>query len=330
VRALRNDASTIIGMQSKGAYAVAALFLVAAAVGVFGSSGVSTDVDWIVVALFALGAILVVAVPGDPLSVWATAAIAAIPPIQFAALTAVVDETVTQTQAVTTAVGGGAALCAFVCVRGRILWGWGGEIAAFVVYWIAAPDFGSAASTFVTGAGVMVMASFFAYVVRPAAASIYALREERAKQSAEKAAVAAAEQEREDQLRRLDHLVRPVLGRIADRTVDDATRHEAVLVEATLRDSIRAKALDVPDVARAARAARERNVTVQLLDDGGLGPYGPDVADEIRQAVVHRLNCATEGSITARILPAGRPTLAAIVVQSGDDTERYEYPAPTP
>ncbi|OAK51483.1 hypothetical protein [Rhodococcoides kyotonense] len=120
-----------------------------------------------------------------------------------------------------------------------------------------------------------------------------------------------------------------LLGRIADRTLDDATRREAVLVEATLRDSIRAKALDVPDIAQAARAARERGVTVHLLDDGGLGPYETAVADEIRGAIVGHLRCATSGSITVRILPAGRPTLAAVVVQSGDHTERYEFPAPT-
>ncbi|SNT16586.1 hypothetical protein SAMN05421642_110121 [Rhodococcoides kyotonense] len=317
-------------MQSRGAYAVAGLFVASAAVAVFGPSSGNTAVDCVVVALFAVGAFLVVAVPGDPLPLWATLTIVAIPSIHFTLLTSVVDESATQTQAVTTAVGGGAALCAFVCVRGRILFGWAGEIVAFGVYWYAAPHFTTAASTFVTGAGVMVMASFFAYVVRPAAASIYALREERARQVAEKAAVDAAEQERERQLLRLDDLVRPVLGRIADRTLDDASRREAVLVEATLRDSIRARALDVPGIVASARAARERGVTVQLLDDGGLDLHGPDVADEIRRAVVTQLDCTAEGSITVRILPSGRPTLAAIVVQTGDDTERYEFPAPTP
>lgn len=323
----RNDASTFVGMQSRGAYVVVGLFVAAASVAMLGPPG-DALAECVIVALLALGALLLIVVPGDPLpNVWALS-IAAIPSAQVAVLLTALDPHATQTQTVTTTVGSGAALCAFLCVRGRVLPGWLGQAAAFAVYWSGSSGFASAASTFVTCAGVMLTATFFARVVRPAAASIYALREERARHVAEKAAADAARDERILQLRRLDDLVRPVLERIADTDIGDAARREAVLVEATLRDSIRARALDVPAVAAAARAARARGVTVQLLDDGGLGPFGLDVGDEIRHAVVTQLNRLAEGSITVRILPAGRPTLAAIVVQTGGATERVEFSAP--
>ncbi|WP_245819711.1 hypothetical protein [Rhodococcoides yunnanense] len=325
---LRNDASTIIGMQSRGAYAVTGLFVAAAAVAMFGPAG-GTAAEAIIVALLAFGAILLIAVPGDPLPRWWALLIAALPAIQVAVLLTVVDTSATQSQAVTTTVGSGAALCAFLCVRGRVVPGWAGEVGAFAVYWAASPDFSGAASTFVTCMGVMVSATFFAHVVRPAAASVYALREERARNVADKAAADAAQDERGRQLRRLDALARPVLGRIAESTVlDDAARCEALLVEATLRDSIRARSLDVPDIAAAARAARTRGVTVTLLDDGGLDQFGSDVADRIRSAVVHRLDSATSGSITARVHPPGRSTLATVVVAEDDHVERYEFEAP--
>lgn len=327
-RRVRNDASTIIGMQSKFAYAFIAMFVAAAGVAMLGHAG-GVIAESVVLALLASGAVLLVAVPGDPLPWRWALTIAALPSIQVAVMLTIVDTSATQTQTVTTTVGSGAALCAFLCVRGRTLWGWAGQVAAFLVFWSASPSFASATSTFVTCAGVMLMASFFAYVVRPAAASIYALREERARQVAEKAAADAARDERGRQLRRLDVLVRPVLALIADaHELDDRSRREAILVEATLRDSIRARALDVPSVVLAARAARGRGVTVQLLDDGGLAQVDDSVAARIHEAVVAQLNSATSGSVTVRIHPPGRSVLTTVVVARNEDVERFEFHTP--
>ncbi|MGB3371187.1 MAG: hypothetical protein WBA81_11250, partial [Rhodococcus sp. (in: high G+C Gram-positive bacteria)] len=137
----------------------------------------------------------------------------------------------------------------------------------------------------------------------------------------------AARDERERQLRRLDSLVRPVLVHIAESTqLDEAGTREALLVEATLRDSIRARALDVPDIVSAARSARERGVTVQLLDDGGLGANSGQ-AVEFRRTVVEQLDAAHSGSITVRVQPPDRNVLATIVVSRGDYTERFEFDA---
>ncbi|WP_338887854.1 hypothetical protein [Rhodococcus sovatensis] len=322
----RRDASTIVGMQTKGAYVVAGLFVAAAGVAMLGPEG-GRVAELVIVALLAFGTVLLLAVPGDPMPrTWAFV-VAALPSAQVAVLLTVTDTSATQSQEVTTTVGSGAALCAFLCVRGRVLPGWAGEIAAFVVYWNASPHFAGAASTFVTCAGLMLTATFFARVVRPAAASIYALHEERTRQVTEKAAADAARDERGSQLRRLDSLVRPVLVQIAESAqLDDAGAREALLVEATLRDSIRARALNVPEIVAAARSARERGVTVQLLDDGGLGPDSGRAAD-FHRAVVEQLDAAPSGSITVRVHPPGREILATIVAARGDYTERFEFSA---
>nr|WP_296777169.1 hypothetical protein [Rhodococcus sp. (in: high G+C Gram-positive bacteria)] len=327
---LRNDASTIIGMQSRGAYVVVGLFLASAAIAMLAPAGGGTLARIVVVVLLAIGALLLVAVAGDPLPRWCATAVAVLPAVQLLALLTVVDTTTTQTQAVTTTVGGGAALCAFLCARGRVLAGWLGQIAAFAVYWNTAPTLGTAASTFVTCLGLMVMASFFAYLVRPAAASIYALREERAAHAAATAAANATAEERRRQLRRLDELARPVLGRLAEapHPDDDVTR-EAILVEATLRDSIRARALYVPEIAAAARAARARGVTIHLMDDGGLTGIADHTVAQLRTEIATRLDAAEAGSVTVRILPPGRDVLATVVAQNGDKTDRYELRTPT-
>ncbi|MDJ0393607.1 hypothetical protein QMK17_09725 [Rhodococcus sp. G-MC3] len=316
-------------MQSKGAFVVVGLFVVAAGIAMLGPPGGGIFARVIVVTLLAVGAVLLVAVPGDPLPRWCAVVVAILPTIQLSVLLTVVDTSTTQTQAVTTTVGSGAAMCVFLCVRGRVVTGWAGQVAAFCLYWSAAPDLAAAASTFVTSVGVMLMASFFAYLIRPTAASIYALREEQAAQRVAKAAAAATAEERRRQLRRLDELARPVLVRLAGATEpDDAVAREAILVEASLRDSIRARALYVPEIASAARAARARGVTVQLLDDGGLDGIDAGTVAELRTEIATRLAAAETGSVTVRILPPGRDVLATVVAYRVDDTERYELKAP--
>lgn len=324
----RGDASTIIGMQSPGAYGVTGMFLAAAAIAMLGPGCDGLVAKSAVVVLLAVGALVLLAVPGDPFPRWWSLVVAALPSTSVAVVLTVTSTAGSQTQEVTTTVGGGAALCAFLCARGRVTWGWAGQAVAFVTFGTLGPGFVGAASTFVTCAGVMLMATFFARVVRPAAASIYGLREARALQIAEKAAADAAQEERARQLRRLDDLARPLLRRIAQTPLDDDARREARLAEATLRDSIRARALDVGEITTAARGARARGVTVQLLDDGGLTGQDRDVVARVHTAIAGRLDDTAWGSMTVRVHPPGRSTLVTIVVTQDDETERYEIHAP--
>jgi hypothetical protein len=61
----------------------------------------------------------------------------------------------------------------------------------------------------------------------------------------------------------------PALARIADpdHTLTESERRELQLLEARFRDEIRGRALATEEVLEAARRARDRGVTVQILDD---------------------------------------------------------------
>src|SRR5690606_5010959 len=109
----------------------------------------------------------------------------------------------------------------------------------------------------------LLMATFFGLTIRPAARDIFLLREEGTERAAAEAAHRAVLDERDRQLVGLDSLVRPLLERLADpRALTDAERRACGLLEAQLRDSLRARSLAVPMVTAAARAARGRGVDV--------------------------------------------------------------------
>jgi hypothetical protein len=146
----------------------------------------------------------------------------------------------------------------------------------------------------------------------------------------------AATRERALQLDRVNTLVRPALERVArGMLLTDAERADCLLVEATMRDAIRGRCVFVAPVIGAVRAARQRGVEVSLLDDHGEsddhGDHGPgsqpDRAHRARIAniaavVASELDATTQGSFTARVLPAGRPYLATIVIDDVDGVKQ--------
>ncbi len=168
------------------------------------------------------------------------------------------------------------------------------------------------------------MSTFFAFTLRPLAGSIYLLRAMSLQRSAEQAASVAALEERDAQLDRLDSLARPLLERIATGEVLEAgERRAGVLLEARLRDGLRAPALQDPQVVEAADAARRRGVDVVMLDDHGLDGVPPDEQARLRRAVADELDSVSHGSVTVRVLPPGRRALVTILVR-GDSVRRIE------
>ena len=98
---------------------------------------------------------------------------------------------------------------------------------------------------------------------------------------------------------------------------------DARLLEAQLRDGIRAPGLDDPAVRAAAWQARRRGVSVLLLDDGD-GSRAPGELTRLADVVVSVLADATDGRVTARILPPGRELLATVTIDSTERSERIE------
>src|SRR5690606_40103107 len=109
----------------------------------------------------------------------------------------------------------------------------------------------------------------------------------------------------------LDKVARPILERIAGGAdLDPAERRECRLLEAELRDRLRAPELATEEIGRAARVARARGVEVVLLDDGGFADVPDAVREQVVELAVAELTRAESGTVTVRVLPPGRSMLA--------------------
>ncbi|WP_156887541.1 sensor histidine kinase [Propionicicella superfundia] len=111
--------------------------------------------------------------------------------------------------------------------------------------------------------------------------------------------------------------VEPMLKRLSDTSVplSESERAHCLRLEARLRDSITARNLAAPLVAQAVESARERGVSVTLIDNrqGAL----PEPA---REAAHRRLAAAadasSEGRIVARVAPEGYRDLVTIMTDT--------------
>lgn len=332
------DASSIIGMRSRWAALVVVGFVIAAAVVTFGSPGTAAPAPAFAVALALLagGAAMLLVIPGDPMPASASAVLAAIPAIQVAVVYPNMPVPFTATLPLAATVGGGVMLCAFLCVRGRVLYAWLGQAAAFTVAgltvagvhgdrrWASSGNegWGITLGMFGSNAAILVMATCFAYLIRPAIAALYRLRDVETRIAAERAAAEATRIEQATQKARLDHWARPLLASIADgQPLDAADVERAGLVEALLRDAIRARVLDEPVIRRAAWRARRRGVSVSLLDDGGLDAVGLSTSARTRlfAELAACLDAAGSGSVTIRVQPPNRAEVVTLVAVAGDD-----------
>jgi hypothetical protein len=126
----------------------------------------------------------------------------------------------------------------------------------------------------------------------------------------------------------------PALARIADPGSDitDKERQELQLAEAQFRDEIRGRVLATAEVVEAARKARERGVTVQLLDDRRQA-LTPRMLAAVSERVVSVLNQARTGTVTARARPQGgglAVTIYASTPENPDDTTFVEFAEAVP
>ncbi|MBD0020587.1 hypothetical protein GII33_17275 [Gordonia pseudamarae] len=167
-----------------------------------------------------------------------------------------------------------------------------------------------------------------AIVARPAVSAAMALRTQITQEAAAGAAQAAALRERDAQLGRLDSDAREMLERIAvgeEFSIADVRRCR--LIQARLRDGIRAPSLDSPELSDAVWAARDRGVRVTLLDDraGGADTIKEELARVHASAIDVIAGAKATDEVTVRVLPMGREHLATIVSRSPDGGVRREF-----
>ncbi|MDR2279845.1 MAG: hypothetical protein LBE07_03200 [Gordonia sp. (in: high G+C Gram-positive bacteria)] len=323
----RRDASTLMGMQRGWAVAVAALIWTSFVVIGLVAGGVTSPTLYLlamVTLLAGVGAVLVA--PGDPMTWWATAPTVLTPTVAVLIAAPGLVERPPMAYGVLT--GGGVIITAFTTVRGRMAAAWAGYLLTAVVG-LGLDRFVEPNPSLVAAIGpnlaVMLMATVFAAILRPRARAVYALREQTVREGAAKAAEEAAVAVRLHEFDRLDAQARPLLDQIArGGTLDEETLRRCLLVEAQLRDLIRAPRFDEAATAEAVWSARSNDIRVLLLDDGGVDRPAADAAvHAVRQLLIGVLAEAEPGAeVTARILPPGRSEFATVVVATGDRVAR--------
>jgi len=328
----RRDASTLMGMQRGWAVAVAALIWTVFVVIGLVAGGVTNPALFLVAmtALLAgVGGVLLA--PGDPMEWWATIPTVLAPTAAVVIAMPGLVERPPMAYGVLT--GGGVVITAFTTVRGRMGAAWAGYVLSAAVG-VGLDRYVEPNPAVVAAIGpnlaVMLMATVFAAILRPRARAVYALREQTVRESAAKAAEEAAVAVRVQQFERLDSQARPLLDQIArGGALDEETLRRCLLVEAQLRDLIRAPTFDDSTTADAVWSARSKDVRVLLLDDGGVDRREIDAAaGAVRRLLIGVLAGAEPGAeVTARILPPGRQDFATVVVATGDRVERFAVDA---
>lgn len=211
-----------------------------------------------------------------------------------------------------------------LCGRFWVAWGGVAAVALVVLFTgLAGTDspFTATDVPMMTVAAVSVAVA----IMGPTQRSLRVLRTEATMRAAAEATMAAENAERDRQLAELDKVARPMLERIArGADLDPAERTECRLLEAELRDRLRAPQLATEEIARAARVARGRGVEVVLLDDGGFAGAPRTVREQVFDLAAGELTAVARGTVTIRVLPPGRRLLATVLVDGADANRRTD------
>lgn len=321
------DVRDFTGVRTARGLAVAVIFMTAIAWYAW-STPMHATMPWLSAVAFipmiaaAVGLILL---PGDPLPARSSVVLVALV-VLSTAMVAWQEKWVTGELLVFWPIMPAVIFLTFLCTRGPIVWAWIGFAAMALVLALWTQDAGVG---WATGIGVwsinvapLLMATFFSRVMRPMARFVVLLREGSNRLAAAESAAAAREHERTVQLDALEQSIGPILERLAaGGDIDEETRRECRLVEARLRDGLRARALVDDSISDAARDARERGAMVVLLDDGGSVQLASPLLDTVRATIATELSGVGGGKLTARILPPGRDLIATVHIRT-ENAER--------
>ncbi|QBJ96255.1 hypothetical protein ERC79_09960 [Rhodococcus sp. ABRD24] len=326
----REDVRDLLGMRTRGAWLILTCYFAAMAT-VTVASSVHVTNPWPPVAatiVLVAATIMLVVVPGDPLPTVATIALTMSGPVACALVLWVTPPTAGSSLQ-TWIHGGGTAIYCFMNVRGRRITPWLGLAGMITVFALWAQNSGQGAMSGIAlvaiDAAPLVMAALLSFTLRPTAKAVFSLRAQTTARVAELSADTAASDERRRQLRHLDSLVRPLLERIAtNEELTEAERTECELLEAHLRDRLRAPILSTLEIDNAAYRARTRGIDVVFIDD-----RGPHDLDETLTSVVHAaaseaLDSARTGQVCVRVLPAGRSVIASVSVDDERGSRLHE------
>ena len=221
--------------------------------------------------------------------------------------------------------GAGNDLSCGLLMRGRPVYAWAGSAATTlaIIYWV-----------FSTGRPLLMIFTYMlghyftlvswhgvAHLSTRATTQIAATQRETARLQAQQRAHEEADRIMTSRMAAVRQRVTPLLTQIADgRAPTSELRSQAYLLEAELRDEIRAPFFTGTSIVASAQAARRRGTEVILLDDSG---DTTTIDDRTRANAVNYvtklLNITQSNRVVIRLNPPRRPTLLTIVT---DDT-RY-------
>ena len=221
--------------------------------------------------------------------------------------------------------GAGNDLSCGLLMRGRSVYAWAGSAATTltIIYWV-----------FSTGRPLLMIFTYMlghyftlvswhgvAHLSTRATTQIAATQRETARLQAQQRAHEEADRIMTSRMASVRQRVTPLLTQIADgKAPTPELCSQAYLLEAELRDEIRAPFFTGTSIVTSAHAARRRGTEVILLDDSG---DNTTIDDRTRANAVNYvtklLNLTQSNRVVIRLNPPRRPTLLTIVT---DDT-RY-------
>jgi len=221
--------------------------------------------------------------------------------------------------------GAGSDLSRGLLMRGRPVYAWAGSAATTLAtaYWVIS-----------TGRPLLMIFTYMlghyftlvswhgvAHLSTRATTQIAATQRETARLQAQQRAHEEADRIMTSRMASVRQRVTPLLTQIANgKAPTPKLRSQAYLLEAELRDEIRAPFFTGTSIVTSAQAARRRGTEVILLDDSG---DNTTIDDQVRTNAVNYvtkfLNVTQSNRVVIRLNPPRRPTLLTIVT---DDT-RY-------
>lgn len=217
----------------------------------------------------------------------------------------------------------------FMAARGRPWWAVGSFVLGVVVtaggVVLLGGDPAQGLASHLGQVPLLLMSIVFGLAIERRARDITALRSRSREKTDEQAAAAATLVTRDERLGWVRETAGPMLERIAcGERFSDAELVDAAVLEAHIRDTIRAPGLTGEPLDAEVEAARRRGVTVILLDDGGTGGLGPTVTARARELARARVSAAeAPGRVVVRLLPPGRKDLLSFAGDASPGRRSY-------
>jgi hypothetical protein len=208
-------------------------------------------------------------------------------------------------------------------LRGRNAWAWVGMFltTALTVYWTMSTGQGilSGISLIDRNAGTLLIGTVFSVGIRRSIRWITSLHLAEHRQASEEAFARARLLQRRNAMESLNAIAVPALMTIADKSMpSEPVREDFLVIEAGLRDAVRAPGLAREPLASTVRFARMRGQEVVLLDDDGSEESASAEGDSLLEAASARLRSTSAKRVTIRLFAQPDASVALTMVEDAN------------